>query len=132
MIITIHEIKDKNLTFNTISETIKYLTSLNQLWTFTHLGGYELMRDGTQIKQCSSHEDAISFLEDRRVFAYYTNEELQSLLYKDFQTDEDVYTFICNWYSNRYDDGGGWGEVECSNITGLLEAIRHYVDLELK
>ena len=126
MTIRINEIDNRELTFDTISEAAKYLTSFTHLWTFTYLGGYELMSDGTQISEFSSHSDAIDFLYDSEIFADYSNEELRSLLFKDFQSDADVYKFIANWYSERYDDGGGWGEAECSDITNLLEDIREY------
>ena len=126
MTIRINEIDNRELTFDTISEAAKYLTSFTHLWTFTHLGGYELMSDGTQISEFSSHSDAIDFLYDSEIFVDYSNEELHSLLFKDFQSDADVYKFIANWYSERYDDGGGWGEPECSDITNLLEDIREY------
>ena len=126
MTIRINEIDNRELTFDTISEAAKYLTSFTHLWTFTHLGGYELMSDGTQISEFSSHSDAIDFLYDSEIFVDYSNEELHSLLFKDFQSDADVYKFIANWYSERYDDGGGWGEAECSDTTNLLKDIREY------
>ena len=126
MTITINEIDNRELTFDTISEAAKYLTSFTHLWTFTHLGGYELMRDGTQISEFSSHSDAIDFLYDSEIFVDYTNEELHDLLFKDFQSDADVYKFIADWYSSRHNDGGGWGDAECSDITNLLEDIREY------
>ena len=126
MIIKINEIDNRELTFNTVSEAATYLASFTHLWTFTHLGGYELMRDGTQTSEFSSHSDAIDFLYDLEIFEEYTNEELHSLLFKDFQSDADVYEFIDDWYSARYNDGGGWGDAECSDITNLLEDTREY------
>lgn len=126
MTITIKEADNRELTFKTIAEAKDYLTSLTTLWTFTHLGGYELMRDGTKTEECESHLDALYFLEDFEIFESYSSEELHSLFFNDFQSDESVYEFISKWYSDRYDDGGGWGEVECSDVTGLLPAIREY------
>ena len=126
MTITINEIDNRELTFDTISEAAKYLATFTHLWTFTHLGGYELMRDGTQTSEFSSHSDAIDFLYDLEIFVDYSNEELYSLLFKDFQSDADVYEFITDWYSARYNDGGGWGDAECSDITNLLEDTREY------
>ena len=126
MIITINEIDNRELTFDTISEAATYLTSFTHLWTFTHLDGYGLMRDGTKINEFSSHEDAIDFLYGLGILEKYTNKKIHDLLLKDFQSDADVYKFITDWYSSRYNDGGGWGKIECSNITNLLEEIRVY------
>ena len=126
MIITINEIDNRELTFDTISEAATYLASFTHLWTFTHLSRYELMGDGTKINEFSSHDDDIDFLYGINIFEEYTDEEIHDLLSKDFQSDADVYEFIADWYSSRYNDGGGWGEAECSDITNLLEGIREY------
>lgn len=95
-------------------------------WVFEHLGGYELMRDGTQSYAFESYDSILKYIDGEEIFTFWDRSDLDLLLFEEFKTDLDVHTFIESWYEDRYDDGGGWGRVEVDSIDGLLEAIRAY------
>lgn len=95
------------------------------LWEFKHLGGYELMRDGTQIETCSSHIEALDTLNLYEVL-YDIPKHVYLEIVNDLKSDQEAFNFIeANW-SKRFNDGGGWGRVSCSNITNLLTTLLNF------
>jgi len=89
-------------------------------WIFTLLGGYELMRDGTQTNICKSHEKACEHIEDSELL--YGDKDLYLKCLQS--TDEEAFRLLNQHYVERNDDGGGWGTLECENVSGLVNTLR--------
>lgn len=94
-------------------------------WKLTYLGGYELMRDGTQTIKGKTHIELLKELHSNEVFYEFSNNDFLELI-NEFVSDKDAFDFIENVWKERHNDGGGWGQFDCKDITGLLQALRAY------
>ena len=109
-----------NTSKSTLKDVIKNTSKVT--WIFTHLGGYELMQEGTETDEFEYHQDACAYLCEKEIF-YYCKDCYEDIIR---MTDDKAFEYIANWYADRYDDGGGWGTIECSNTLGLVDALRNY------
>lgn len=95
-------------------------------WKLEHLGGYEMMRDGTRTDECKSHNDMFKVLESYEVLYYKMSKKVFYDYINNLKSDKEAYKFIEKAWSDRHDDGGGWGRVDCKDYSGLLHALKEY------
>ena len=117
----LHSIKDLEILIQFLK-----LKSKETVWTLSCLGGYELMKDGTQTVICNSHTEALKLLEEEELFENsYTKEELSALI-NSFTSDDEVFSWLEKLYEECHNDGGGWGTIGCTNVTGILDTVKSY------
>lgn len=100
--------KEKIKKFKKVEKALAFLESYDNrvLVKFCHIGGYELLRDGTSTEECTSFQEALDILEDWGV-------EL-SVDPKDYsdETLTDFLDAIEDDWNERFNDGGGSGWIE--------------------
>jgi hypothetical protein len=94
-------------------------------WKLEHLGGFEMMRDGTKTSTFRKHETCLDEFNSYEVFYEIPKETLSNVI-NDFKSDEDAFNFLKNAWNNRFNNGGGWGHLECKDINGLLDILCQY------
>ena len=100
--------KEKIKKFKKVEKALEFLESYDNriLVKFCHIGGYELLRDGTNIEECTSFKEALEILEDWGVELSVNPED-----YSD-ETFTDFLDAIEDDWNERFDDGGGSGWIE--------------------
>jgi len=118
-------IDNKEETFTEYEKAVKFLESKNQVANkmksvqFFHIGGYELLRDGTQKSgKMYTCKEVIDFIEDIELTLCYQpkSEKLEGeKLLEDLKTYSDLYSLakrIEPLFKYLKDDGGGSGWIE--------------------
>ena len=52
-------------------------------------------------------------------------EELNALI-NGFTSDDEVFSWLEELYEECHNDGGGWGTIGCTNVTGILDIVKSY------
>lgn len=95
--------KDTIKKFKKLGKALEFLESYDDSLeiTFCHIGGYELLRDGTREETCSSFEGVLNLLEDW---------EIELPVNPDDYSEETITDFLDAiepaWHE-RFNDGGG-------------------------
>lgn len=100
--------KEKIKKFKKVHKALEFLESYDDsvLVKFCHIGGYELLRDGTQTEECTSFQEALEILEDFEVELSVDPKDYSEETFTDFldAIEED--------WAERFNDGGGSGWIE--------------------
>jgi len=94
-------------------------------WKLIHLGGNEMMRDGTKTVKVKSHKRALEVFDEYEVFYETPKQEFQTVV-NALVSDTAAFKFLEDAWSERFNDGGGWGELECNDITNLLAELQMF------
>ena len=100
--------KDTIKKFKKLGKALEFLESYDDSLeiTFYHIGGYELLRDGTQEETCSSFEEVLELLEDYEIELPVNPNDYSE------ETITDFLDAIKSTWRERFNDGGGSGWIE--------------------
>lgn len=100
--------KDTIKKFKKLGYALEFLESYDDSLeiTFCHIGGYELLRDGTQVEICTSFEEVLELLDNYGIELPVNPEDYSHENIGDFlEVIEPI-------WDERYSDGGGSGWIE--------------------
>lgn len=100
--------KEKVKKFKKVNKALEFLKQYDDSLeiTFCHIGGYELLRDGTQVEICTSFEEVLELLDNYGIELPVNPED-----YSDENIGDFLDAIEDDW-NEHFDDGGGSGWIE--------------------
>jgi hypothetical protein len=100
--------KDTIKKFKKLGKALEFLESYDDSLEikFCHIGGYELLRDGTQEEICTSFEEVLELLHDYEIELPFNIDNYSE------ETITEFLDVIKPVWRERFNDGGGRGWIE--------------------